>query len=98
MTVYYLDRSYESDIRVEVEDDITPTVRHTRGSEGMIVSFDKMTSQFETQTVASFDGVKTLRQEGLSVQYKEWDSDNETEAATESKPSKQVWVNAQEKS
>lgn len=98
MTVYYLDRQYETDIRIEVDDDVQVHCNTYKREAGMAVTFSQQTSQYETNHIAAFDGVQTLRKEGVDVQYKEWKDDDKAESKTEDKPVKQIWVNAQEKS
>ncbi len=98
MTVYYMTRGYDTDVRIEVDDDVETHCNTYKRDEGMAVTFRKKTSQYDTQHIAAFDGVKTLREEGVDVQYKEWADDDKIETATKSEPSRKVWVNASEKS
>lgn len=69
MTVYFIEREYESNIRIEVDDDTTVSFRQGYEESKNSVVFTKPSVRYDSETLAAFSDVKTLRREGVNVQY-----------------------------
>jgi hypothetical protein len=69
MTVYFIEREYEVNIRIEVEDDTTVSFRQGYEDTRNSVVFSTPGRSYEEKFLAAFSNVQAVRKEGVDVQY-----------------------------
>lgn len=69
MSVYFIEREYDSNIRVEVDDDVIVTYDTGYDGSKNSVEFKLPEVRYESKTIAAFSDVKSLRKEGVNIQH-----------------------------
>jgi hypothetical protein len=69
MTVYFIEREYEVNIRIEVDDDTSVSFRQGYEDTRNSVVFSTPGRSYEEKFLAAFSNVQAVRKEGVSVQY-----------------------------